>query len=319
MTKIHLTQIVPEELDSKRLDQILARLFPDYSRAQLQKWIKSGDVKIDGKVCLRPREKILKQQHIEINAELVAKENWSAQSIPLDIIFEDEDLIIVNKPPGLVVHPGAGVPDQTLVNALLHHAPELDKLPRAGLIHRLDKDTSGLLVVARNLKAHHKLIKAMQQRKIKREYEAIVMDVMISGGTIEGAIGRHPTHRTKMAVVLTGKPAITHYRIIEKFRAHTHLRVILETGRTHQIRVHLAHIHYPIVGDSVYAKGRALPRKISDDLKQALREFKRQALHARKLCLMHPTLQKEFCWEAPLPDDMRGLIDALEKDLKLGD
>jgi len=301
MTKIHLTQIVPEELNSIRLDQTLAKLFPDYSRAQLQKWIKAGDVKIDGEVCQRSREKVQEQQHIEIDTELVAKQNWSAQSIPLNIIFEDEDLIIINKPPGLVVHPGAGVPDQTLVNALLHHSPELDKLPRAGLIHRLDKNTSGLLVIARNLTAHHKLVKAMQQREIKREYETIVMGVMIAGGTIEGAIGRHPTHRTKMAVVPTGKPATTHYRLIEKFRAHTHLRVILETGRTHQIRVHLAHIHYPIVGDPLYGKGRALPRKISDDLKKALHDFKRQALHARKLCLMHPTLQKEFCWEAPLP------------------
>ena len=271
---------------------------------------------MDGKICTTPREKVRGGESIEIDAIIEVKENWSAQPIQLDIVCEDNDLIIVNKPAGLVTHPGAGNHDNTLVNALLHYDPQLNTIPRAGLIHRLDKDTSGLLVIAKNLETHHALVQAMQQRDIKREYSAIVTGVMISGATIEAPIGRHPTHRTKMSVIPSGKPAITHYRIIKKYRAHTHLRVILETGRTHQIRVHLAHVNYPIVGDPTYGNKRALPGKISEHLRTTLRQFKRQALHAQKLELIHPKTQTTLQWEVPPPADMQNLLLALAEDEK---
>ncbi len=314
MNKIHLKNTISEELDGQRLDQALAKLFPQYSRSQHQTWIRSGHVTVDGKPWQRPRDKVQVNQCIEVQAELQAKERWEAQAIPLDIIYEDDALLIINKPAGLIVHPGAGAPDQTLVNALLHYAPELDTLPRAGIIHRIDKDTSGLLVVARNLKAHNHLTKALQARQISRKYEAIVNGVMISGGRIEAPIGRHPIHRTRMGVIPSGRKAITHYRVIERYRAHTRIRVQLETGRTHQIRVHLTHIHYPIVGDPTYGKRHAIPTKLSERLKQALAQFKRQALHAIQLELTHPETGESMRWKAPLPEDMANLIARLQED-----
>lgn len=306
---------IPEYLDNKRLDQVVAELFPEYSRARLQAWIKAGQITVDGKI-LRPRDKVHTGQHVEINPIIEPVETWQAQPITLDIIYEDKDIIVINKPAGLVVHPAAGRPHSTMLNALLYHAPKLANLPRAGIIHRLDKDTSGLLVVAKNLKAHTKLVAKLQERKITREYEAIVNGVMIAGGTVNAPIGRHPRDRKRMAVITGGKPAITHYRVIKRFRAHTHIKVILETGRTHQIRVHMAYIHYPIVGDQVYGGRQKVPAGINEELKQHLQNFKRQALHAKRLGLIHPVTGKKMEWQVPLPKDMQQLLKMLNKDFK---
>jgi 23S rRNA pseudouridine1911/1915/1917 synthase len=295
-----LKTIIPENLDNKRLDQALAKLFPEYSRSRLQAWIKARRVKVDGKI-LKSRDKVHTGQNIIVTPIIEPQKYWEAQAIALDIIYEDDDIIIINKPVGLVVHPGAGTRDRTMLNALLHHAPELAKLPRAGIIHRLDKDTSGLLVVARNLKSHTKLVAELQQRNIKREYEAIVVGVMAAGGTIDAPIGRHPKDRKRMAVVTSGKPAITHYRVIKRFKGYTHIKVTLETGRTHQIRVHMAYIHYPIVGDPVYGGNKA-----------RYKNFKRQALHAKSLGLIHPRTGENREWQAPLPNDMGMLLKELD-------
>jgi 23S rRNA pseudouridine1911/1915/1917 synthase len=297
---ISLKKIVPNTLDQKRLDVALVTLLPEYSRAKIQSWIKAGFVTVDDKF-LRAKAKVHANQTIIINAIITSSTKSQPQKIDLDIIYEDQDLIIVNKPAGLVTHPGAGRADNTLLNALLYRYPELAKLPRAGIIHRLDKDTSGLLVIAHNLIAHKKLVDELQQRKIKREYAAIVTGVITTGGTIEAPIGRHPVKRTHMAVNNRGKPAITHYRIIKRFSAHTYLRVILETGRTHQIRVHLAHIGYPIVGDPTYGKKYTSP----------LKSFKRQALHAQCLGLKHPRTGKSMEWKTELPKDMEELLETL--------
>ncbi|MCB1826998.1 MAG: 23S rRNA pseudouridine(1911/1915/1917) synthase RluD [Coxiellaceae bacterium] len=313
MSTINLDTKIPETLNGQRFDQAISSLFPQYSRTQHQIWIKSGQTTLDGKQA-RIRDKVQTDQHVQIQATLGEETSHLPQDIPLDIIYEDEDLIIANKPAGLVAHPGAGNPDQTLVNALLHHDSELSKLPRAGLIHRLDKDTSGLLTIARNLESYNALAKAMQAREIHREYEAIVQGVLISGGTVEASIGRHPRARTLMAVVKSGKPAVTHYRVIEKFRGHTHLRVNLDTGRTHQIRVHLNHIGYPIVGDKSYLKQIKLPREMSETAKEAVKNFPRQALHAIKLELYHPISGKLLTLISPRPDDMENLLNVLKKD-----
>ena len=234
--------------------------------------------------------------------------------MPLEILYEDSALIVLNKPPGLVVHPGAGNREGTLVNALLHHAPELANVPRAGVVHRLDKDTSGLLVVARTLAAHTHLVAQLQARTVKREYFAIVAGVMTAGGTIEAPVGRHPSERTRMAVVVGGREAVTHYRVLERFRGHTYVRVNLETGRTHQIRVHMAHLHYPLVGDPTYGGRLRLPADSSSTLREALRHFKRQALHAGVLGLIHPESGAALQWDAPLPADMQQLLEALRSD-----
>jgi 23S rRNA pseudouridine1911/1915/1917 synthase len=312
--KINLQGTIPETLANKRLDQTLAKLFPQYSRSLLQRWIDDGQVMVDGKIQRKRREKVLLDQSITIHAKLKPDTRWQAQSIPLDIVYEDKALLIINKPAGLVVHPGAGVPDSTLANALLHHAPELATVPRGGIIHRLDKNTTGLLIIARDVKAHHALTQQMTDRLIQREYEAIVNGMMISGGQVDADIARHPTVRTRMAVVSSGRSAITHYRVIERFRAHTHIRVKLETGRTHQIRVHMAHIRYPIVGDPTYTKKMVVSTKYDEPLRQALSTFNRQALHAIELKLTHPFTQKEMCWQAPLPEDMTTLLNLLRKD-----
>jgi 23S rRNA pseudouridine1911/1915/1917 synthase len=310
MVKHHT--VIPEELAGQRLDKVLAELFPDYSRARLQQWIQDGWVKLDA-VVPRTRDKVKGGEQVEITAQLYDEVHWQAESIPLHLIYEDDDLLIVNKPVGLVVHPGAGTPDHTLVNALLHHAPELAQLPRAGIIHRIDKDTSGILVVARTLAAHTHLVEQLQAREFLREYQTVVMGSLISGGTIDAPIGRHPTQRTHMAVVEDGKPAVTHYRIIERYRAHTHLRVKLETGRTHQIRVHFAHQRHAVVGDAVYGRLQ-FPRDSSEEFRDVLRNFKRQALHAEKLGLIHPRTQELMTWTAELPDDMKNLLAALALD-----
>lgn len=316
MTEIHLRDRVPMELAGGRLDQVAARMFPDYSRSLIQEWIRSGALVVDG-VQQKPRYKLSGSELIEINAMLEEQGDWQPQQIGLDIRYEDEDLLVLNKPAGLVVHPAAGHPDGTLVNALLYHAPDLATLPRAGIVHRLDKDTTGLLVVAKSIRAHKGLIEQLQARQMGREYEAVVMGVMTGGGSVDEPIGRHPRQRKKMAVSSSGKDALTHYGIIKRFRAHTHLKLRLESGRTHQIRVHMAHLRYPIVGDQTYGGRLKLPRGADVELVEFLRTFPRQALHARRLQLQHPVSGEQLQWEVEIPADMQMLINLLEKDQHL--
>jgi 23S rRNA pseudouridine1911/1915/1917 synthase len=316
-TMIHerrLTAQVPDELAGLRLDRVLVELFPDYSRARLQQWMQAGLVSVDGRQP-RPRDKARGGERVELVARLEDDTAWRAEARALDIIFQDGDLLVINKPAGMVVHPAAGNRTGTLLNALLHHAPELAQLPRAGIVHRLDKDTSGLLVVARTLEAHKRLVAALAARAIEREYEAIVCGVMTAGGRIEAPIGRHPTQRTRMAVREQGKAAVSHYRVLERFRAHSRVQVRLESGRTHQIRVHMAHIHHPLVGDPAYGGRLRLPPGCRAGLAEALRGFRRQALHARRLALDHPASGKAMAWTAPLPPDMDALLAALRADL----
>jgi len=310
---IQLSGIIPEELSGKRLDQALSKMFTEHSRARLQSWIRSGGVTVDGNT-LKPSDKVKAGQAVNITGTVEAPAHWEAEEIPLDIVFEDNDIIVVNKPAGLVVHPGSGNPKRTLINALLHHAPELAEVTRAGIVHRIDKGTTGLLVVAKTLAAHTALVQQIQAHEAKREYLAVVNGVIISGASIDAPIARHITHRTKMAVVENGKSAVTHYRVKEKYRAHTLINVQLETGRTHQIRVHMAHVHYPLVGDPVYGGRLQIAAGMSEDLSQYLRQFKRQALHAQRLSLQHPISGEAMSWEAPIPEDMQKLIALLRED-----
>ena len=258
---IKLTQDVPIGLMGKRLDQILAELFPDYSRSKLKQWILEQKVLVDGVVIDRPREKLIGGEHIEVNGTIEVQVAHQAQAIDLNIVYEDDDILVINKPEGLVVHPGAGNSDGTLLNALLSHVPNIDQVPRAGIVHRLDKDTTGLMVVAKTIPAQTHLVEQLQAREISREYEAVVIGTMVAGGVVDKAIGRHPTKRTSMAVREMGKPAVTHYRVIEKFREHTHLRLKLETGRTHQIRVHMSHMRFPLVRDQLYGGRLDCPKE----------------------------------------------------------
>ncbi|MBL4820985.1 MAG: 23S rRNA pseudouridine(1911/1915/1917) synthase RluD [Gammaproteobacteria bacterium] len=312
-SKIAIRASVPDELSGNRLDQIAAQLFPDYSRARLQTWIKSGSLLVNGQL-MRTRDKAHTGDCLELNAELDVEERWSAEPIPLDVVFEDESLIVINKPAGIVVHPAAGHMSGTLLNGLLHHCAQLELLPRAGIVHRLDKDTTGLMVVAKTLQAHTSLVQQLQARTVSREYEAIVTGVLTGGGTIDRPLGRHPVDRKKRAVLEEGQQAITHYTVIKRFLAHTHLRVKLETGRTHQIRVHLSYMKYPIVGDKQYGGRLRIPRSCTEDLANSLREFDRQALHAKNLKLIHPQSDEEMGWTAGLPEDMQNLLDVLAID-----
>ncbi len=313
MTTKYFNTIIPPEMAGYRLDKALAALFPSYSRARLQQWIRDGHVLIN-RVSLPNKNKVKGGEEVQLTAQLEEKVPWQPQVLPLTLLYEDKEILVINKPAGLVVHPGAGNQDNTLVNALLHHASELAQLPRAGIIHRLDKETSGVLVIARTLSAHTHLVAQLQDRQFMREYQAIVIGVLVAGGTIDAPIGRHPLHRTRMAVVERGKAAVTHYRIIQRYRLHTLLRVKLDTGRTHQIRVHLAHKRYPIIGDSVYGGRKRIPPESSDTFKETLRTFPRQALHAERLGLVHPSSGEWMQWVAPLPDDMQQLLAALERD-----
>ncbi len=313
MKRIHLEAQVTDPYASQRLDQALAALFPDYSRSQWQGWIKNGKVQLNGQLCTKAKEKVNTDDKLELDCEIEVQGDWEAEQIPLNIVYEDDQLLVINKPAGLVVHPGAGNPQGTLVNALLYYLPELNTLPRAGIVHRLDKETTGLLVVAKTLTTHTYLTRALQKRLVKREYEAVVRGKVISGGTITAPVGRHPHRRTAMAVVNSGREAVTHYRVSERFKQHTRLLVQLETGRTHQIRVHMAHILHPIVGDPLYGKKQLLA-KIDDELQQYLMHFKRQALHALRLELIHPVTQEVLSFEAPLPDDIQELLAILRKN-----
>jgi 23S rRNA pseudouridine1911/1915/1917 synthase len=304
---------LPAEAAGLRFDQALARALPQYSRARLKTWIESGAVEVDGRP-LRGKDRVLGGERVRIRAQLPADDRVQAEAMPLAVVFRDRSLLVIDKPPGLVVHPGAGNARHTLQNALLALDPRLALVPRAGLVHRLDKDTSGLLVVARTPEAHTALTAAMAARQITREYLAVCTGAMTGGGTIDEPIGRHRTLRTRMAVRADGRAAVTHYRVERRFRAHTLVRVTLETGRTHQIRVHLAHIGFPVAGDPVYGGRRRIPAGCSPQLASELRAFPRQALHAARLQLAHPLTHRDHEWRAPLPADMQRLLEALEAD-----
>ena len=310
---VQLELEIPDELRGRRLDQALAELVQAYSRSRLQQWIRAGQVTVDARTA-RVRETVQGGERVRINAEITRQTANEPEPIPLDIVYEDADLLVINKPAGLVVHPAAGNPSGTLLNALLHYDDSLAGLPRAGIVHRLDKNTTGLMVVARTLTAHKRLVDALQARVVKREYLAVVNGVLTAGGVIDAPIGRHPVDRKRMAVVDGGKAAVTHYRVAARYRAHTLARVSLETGRTHQIRVHMAHRHMPILGDPVYGGRLRMPAGATDRVKQLLSTFRRQALHAARLELLHPARDETVHWEAPLPADMAGLIDALQDD-----
>jgi 23S rRNA pseudouridine1911/1915/1917 synthase len=313
---LQLEGIIPDESAGLRLDQALAQLFPDYSRGQLTKWIKSGDVSVDTNQ-LRPRDSVSGGETIIITAQIeVVDDTWIAEAIQLDIIHEDDEVIILNKPAGMVVHPGAGNHDGTLVNALLHHCPQLEAIPRAGIVHRIDKGTTGLLMIAKTLRAHNSLVSQLQEHTVLRRYQAIVMGTMTAGGTVDEPIGRHPVDRKRQAVIGSGKYAITHYRVEHRYRAHTHIRCQLETGRTHQIRVHMSHIRYPLVGDPVYGGRIRLPKGASEQTIEALQGFRRQALHAGLLGFIHPATEQEVSWTIDMPEDMQKILAVLAKDQK---
>lgn len=312
--KLLLQGTIPDDSAGLRLDQALAQLFSEYSRGQLTKWVKAGHVEVNGK-RLKPKDTVMGGEHIEINAEIeVVDDSWIAEPIQLDIIHEDQDILIINKPAGMVVHPGAGNHQGTLVNALLHHSPELETIPRAGIVHRIDKGTTGLLMIAKTLQAHNSLVSQLQERTVQREYQAIAMGVMTAGGTVNEPIGRHHIERKRMAVTNNGKPAVTHYRVEQRFRAHTHIRCKLETGRTHQIRVHMAHIRYPLLGDPAYGGRLRLPKGAGEELQLVLQGFKRQALHAGLLGFVHPRTEQDVSWQIDMPDDMQTILTALSRD-----
>lgn len=313
-TKLRVAEI-PADMAGRRLDQALAALFPDVTRSQLQQWIAEGRVSL-GDRAPRKRDKVAAGERVEIRVPPPTPTAAVAESIPLQIVHEDASIVVINKPPGLVVHPGAGNPQGTLLNALLHHTPELSHLPRAGIVHRLDKDTSGLMVVAKTEHARQRLMRDLEARAIKREYIAVVNGVMIAGGTIEAPIGRHRVDRTRMAVTEQGRAAVSHYRVMKKYRAHTLVHVALESGRTHQIRVHMAHLKYPIVGDPVYGGRLRVPPGASAHLVELLRGLRRQALHAAKLTLTHPESGEQARWAVSVPGDMAELMEGLARDVR---
>lgn len=309
---------VPDDQGGRRFDQIAAACFPEYSRARLQDWIREGHLVVDGETR-KPREKLYGGETLSLAVEVQAEDQWEAEDLPLDIVYQDDDIIVINKPAGLVVHPAAGNYTGTLLNALLYHFPDNAALPRAGIVHRLDKDTTGLMVVARSLAAHTDLVAQLQDRTVHREYEAVVRGVMTGGGVVDAPIGRHPQNRLKMAVVRGGRPSVTHYRVLHRYKAHTHIRLNLQTGRTHQIRVHMSHQHFPLVGDDLYGGGLKLPKSCPVALENVLRAFRRQALHARQLGLIHPVTGEYMEWEVPLTADFRGLLDSLTENEPLSD
>ena len=314
MPQITLSAEVQPEQMGHRLDQTLAELFPEYSRSRLKTWIEADLVKLNDRITNIPREKVLGGEKIEITVEVEDETRFEPENIPLNIVYEDDDIIVINKPKDLVVHPGAGNPNGTVLNALLYHYPPIAEVPRAGIVHRLDKDTTGLMVVAKTIPAQTKLVRDLQKRKITREYEAVASGIMTKGGTVDQPMARHATKRTLMAVHPMGKPAVTHYRIMENYRNYTRLRLRLETGRTHQIRVHMAHIAHPLLGDQTYGGRPRPPKNASEDFMEVLRNFKRQALHAVMLRLAHPITGKMMEWYAPLPDDFVELLNALKAD-----
>ena len=306
---------VPDAMAGRRFDAALAELFPEYSRSRLTAWVKSGDVLLDG-ASVRPREPVRAGQEVVLTATLDAQVSAEPEDIPLAVLYEDAEVLVIDKPAGLVVHPGAGNHSGTLVNALLFRDPALAAVPRAGIVHRLDKDTSGVMVVARTLQAQAALVAQLSAREVHRQYLAVVVGAMVSGGTVQAPIDRHPRDRLRMAVRDDGRDATTHYRLAERFRAHTAVECRLETGRTHQIRVHMAHVRFPILGDPLYGGPLKLPRGASEALAATLRGFRRQALHAQVLEFVHPATGAPVRCEAPLPEDMQALLRELRADAR---
>jgi 23S rRNA pseudouridine1911/1915/1917 synthase len=306
---------IPEELAGLRLDQALARMFPDYSRSRLKEWLLAGAIKVEGGPK-RPRDAVSGGETVEFQPVVESEVRAEPEPIALEVVYEDDDLLVVNKPAGLVVHPGAGNPGGTLMNGLLNHAPQLEQVPRAGIIHRIDKDTTGLLLIAKTLPAHTVLVRQLAERTIARNYLAVCNGVLTGGGTIDQPIGRHPVDRKRMSVQQGGKPAVTHCTVLERFRAFTYVSVKLETGRTHQIRVHFAWRRHALLGDPVYGGRLALPKGASDPLIEMLRRFKRQALHARRLAFEHPTSGEMVELEVPPPRDFQELLDVLREDMQ---
>ena len=312
MKKYNKEICLPDEMIGKRLDIVLAELLPEFSRSRIKKWIIDGSITIDQEKK-RPRDLVVGGEKILIMIELAENTSGKAEPIDIQVEYEDSDIAVINKPAGLVVHPGAGNPDGTLLNGLLHKWPELSDIPRAGIIHRLDKETSGLMIVTKNLIAHNYLVQELSQRKISREYDAICYGVLTGGGTINEPIARHRTQRKKMSVDSNGKDAITHYRVIKRFRAHTHIKIKLETGRTHQIRVHFAYKRNALLGDPLYSR-LMIPPACCKGLEESIREFKRQALCASRLKFLHPTSRNEIEVKISLPPDLKNLLNALEND-----
>ncbi len=316
MSETPIIKNLSEEFAGKRLDVVLAELFPEYSRSRLKIWIEQGQVLVNGKTA-KPKKKLAGDEKLQLTVQTIESEvACEAEDIPLDIIYQDEALIVVNKPANFVVHPAAGHYTGTLQNALLHFDESLNAIPRAGIVHRLDKDTTGLMVIARNLSSHKLLVDQIQQHDVIREYQAVVHGVMTGGGRVDQPIGRHPRDRIKMAVRENGREAVTHYRLLQKFREHSHVKVKLETGRTHQIRVHMSHLHHALVGDPVYAGRQRIPAGAQQELVDFIQGFKRQALHAWRLTFSHPDQEKMVSFEAPLPNDLQKLIELLHADLQ---
>jgi 23S rRNA pseudouridine1911/1915/1917 synthase len=306
---------VTADMRGQRLDQAAALLFPEYSRARLQGWIRDGNLLLNGKPA-KGKDKVLGGEILTLMAEVEGQEHWEAEALPLDIVHEDDAIIVINKPAGLVVHPAAGNRTGTLLNGLLHHCRSLNQVPRAGIVHRLDKDTSGLMVVAKTLESHLDLVEQLRVRTVSRIYMAVVYGVLTAGGTVDEPLGRHPVHRTRRAVSNNAdtREAVTHYRILKKFRSHTLVQCELKTGRTHQIRVHMAYIGYPLVGDPLYGGRPRIPKGAAPALINCLKHFKRQALHAWQLGLEHPVTGESMAWQVDLPDDMQALQALMEQD-----
>lgn len=310
--RVRMTARVGPEQAGLRLDQAAAELFGDFSRGRLQKWIRSGELSLDGRAA-KPTSRVAGGETLRLDAVAESDESVIAQDIPLDILYRDGDILVLDKPAGLVVHPAAGNRDGTLQNALLHFEAGLATLPRAGIVHRLDKDTSGVMVVARSLRAHTGLVQQLQARSMSRVYRAVAHGAVRADGVVDAPLGRHPRERKRMAVVPAGRHAVSHYRVLEHFEHATYLQVSLETGRTHQIRVHLAHIGHPLVGDPVYGRSLRIKQAAGDPALEAMRAFPRQALHARQLTLRHPGSGQEMRFEAPLPADFSALLETLRR------
>jgi len=304
--------IIPDRLNGSRLDAAISKMLPELSRNKIISWIKSGDILLGSKP-FKPKEKALGGEIIEMNVSPEESTKWIPEDVQIDIVYEDDEILVLNKPAGLVTHPGAGNTQGTLANGILFLKPELSKLDRAGIVHRLDKDTSGLMVIAKTEPSKLSLIKQLESHSVSREYSAIVYGSMVTGGMVDEPIGRDSVNRQKQAVIKSGKPAITHFRVIEKFKNFTLIKAILETGRTHQIRVHMSHIGHPLLGDFTYGGKVKFPKGATDELKVAIKNFPRQALHAKKLSITHPKDNKELSWKSKLPEDLNYMINVLRK------